>query len=52
MGASPIPVINGAVGMGQENGQGQVIIEREIVQINLIDISNPDTDVMSGDLSK
>ena len=40
------------VRIGQQDGQGQIVIEDKLIQINPIDIRHPDADIVFGNLSE
>ena len=44
--ATTVAVIDGAVGVGQKDGHGEVVVEDEGVQVDVVDVGDPDTDVV------
>lgn len=47
-----IAMVNCPVGICEEDRHGQIEVKREGVQIDLIDVRDPDTDIVFGGLFK
>ena len=50
--SAAVAMVDGAVGVSDENGECKVVVELELTDIKLIDVRDSSTDVLFGYLSK